>query len=192
MPHPPESLQTVGPLPAPKGLHVDCQPDQLRLSWSQSKPDGWLALVVGMLFIWIGIHLLATGGVALVYTGSLLLGAILTYCALVAVVNQRSIRVTGTAVAYHSGPLPFEKNQLVASDALTQLYTRRMTTISKYRDIGGFTLQAILRDGSQLQLMSDPSYELVHYLECQIEDRLGIQDLTVEGEVNPPRMKMTR
>jgi hypothetical protein len=167
----------------PEGLHIEKDALSLRIGYSQFKPIVWMALIAGALFIWLGIYLFATGGILVVPLTSLFLGLLLVYCALVGLYNKRTIQVDHDQVQVSYGPLPFEKSQALASNQLSQLYTHKMMTPSRYGDIGGFTLAAILTDGRHLPLVSDPSYERLHYLENQIEDWLGIKDLQVEGEV---------
>ncbi len=66
---------------------------------------------------------------------------------------------------------------------MTQLYTHQLAVPTRYRDISGFTLEAILRDGRLMPLLTDASYAKVHFIEIQIESWLGIQDTWYPGRL---------
>lgn len=170
----------------PEGLHLEKDPVTLRISCSHFKPVVWQALVIGSLLILGSAYLIATGGLWAVTVALLGLGLLTVYSALVGLINQRMIQVTHDQLKVVYGPLPFERNHELKTTELVQLYTHKMATTSRYGDITGFTLEAILSDGKLIPLTSDPSYEKVHFLEIQIESWLGITDLNVPGEVPYP------
>ncbi len=126
---------------------------------------------------------MSTGALGFVYITSLLLGVFFLYSSLVGIFNQRTVLVTREQLKVSYGPLPFERNHNLAPAELTQLYTHQLAVPTRYRDISGFTLEAILRDGRLMPLLTDASYEKVHFIEVQIESWLGIQDTVVPGEI---------
>jgi hypothetical protein len=171
-------------LPLPEGVQMENDLQSLRISCSQFKPIVWPALAFGFFFIAGGIFLYTSGALAFVYLASLLMGLLLVYSSLAGLFNHLSILVTREQLKVLHGPLPFEKSHSLPSVEVTQLYTHPMALPTRYRDIGGFTLEAILHDGRLVPLLSDPSYGKVHFIEMQIESWLGIQDIVVPGEVS--------
>jgi hypothetical protein len=167
----------------PEGILLEKDGGSLRICYSQFKLIYWVTLAFGLLFACLSIYLLATGGVVVVVGTSLLLGLFMVYSALVGIINKRTIEVNHSQLKFTYGPLPLEKNHFLESSQLSQLYTHKMATTARFGDITGFTLEAILRDGSLVPLLSDPSYDKVHFLEMEIETWLGIKDLQIEGEV---------
>lgn len=178
-----KSILDPSHLSMPEGLHLESDSSSLRMSYSQFKPIIWLALIFGVFFSGGGVYLFASDAPGFIYTTSFLMGLFFVYSSLVGICNHRTIVVTRDQLNITYDPLPFEKKHVLDSNKLSQLYTHITAIPSRYRDITGFTLEAILCDGSLMPLLSDPSYEKVHYLEVQIESWLGIEDLTVEGEV---------
>jgi hypothetical protein len=173
----------VASLPVPEDIHLEKDPQSLRISYSHFKPIIWLALACGAFFLAGGLYLSATGALGFVYVSCLVLGAFLVYSSLVGIINQRKVLVTREQLKVSYGPLPFERNHSLPSSALSQLYTHQLAMPTRYRDISGFTLEAILRDGRLMPLLTDTSYEKVHFIEVQIESWLGIQDTVVPGEI---------
>jgi hypothetical protein len=170
-------------LPAPEGIQMTNDLQSLHISCSQFKPIVWPALAFGCFFLAGGIFLYTSGAPAFVYLTSLLMGLLLVYSSLAGIFNKLTIQVTREQLKVIIGPLPFEKNHILRSAEVAQLYTHTLALPTRYRDIGGYTLEAILLDGRLVPLLSDPSYEKVHYLELQIESWLGIPDVVVPGEV---------
>ncbi len=66
----------VANLPVPEDIHIDKDPQSLRISYSHFKPVIWLALACGAFFIAAGLLLLFTGALGFVYISSLLLGTL--------------------------------------------------------------------------------------------------------------------
>jgi hypothetical protein len=173
-------------LPVPADLHIEKDAQSLRINYTLFKPIVWLALACGAFFVAGGLYLLSTGAPGVIYIASLLMGSLFLYSSLVGIFNQRTILVTREQLKVTYGPLPFEKNPRLETSKLVQLYTHQLAIPSRYRDISGFTLEAILSDGSLMPLLTDPSYEKVHFLEAHIESWLGIQDTFVPGEITRP------
>lgn len=173
----------IANLPVPEDIHIEQDLQSLRISYSQLKPIVWLGLAFGVFFIWAGIYLWKTAAPGVIFTGSLLLGVFFVYCSLVGIVNRRTLLVTREQLRVYYGPLPFERNHSLASSVISQLYTHHLAVPTRYRDIGGFTLEVILADGRLLPLLTDVSFEKVHFIEVQIESWLGIQDTVVPGEI---------
>jgi hypothetical protein len=170
-------------LPVPEEIHIEKEAQSLRISYSLFKPIVWLAMACGTFFTAAGLYLMNTGALGVVYIFSLILGVFFLYSAFAGIFNQRLILVTREQIKVTYGPLPYEKNRSLPSGEVTQLYTHQLAVPTRYRDIGGFTLEAILNDGCLVPLLTDPSYQKVHFLEVQIESWLGIQDTVVPGEI---------
>jgi hypothetical protein len=173
----------VAHLPVPEDIRIEKDPQSLRISYSDFKTNIWLALTCGAFFIAGGIYLLTTGALGFIYITSLLLGSFFIYSSLVGIFNQRTILVTREQLKVSYGPLPFERNHSLDPSELSQLYTHQLAVPTRYREISGFTLEAILRDGRLMPLLTDTNYEKVHFIEVQIESWLGIQDIVVPGEI---------
>ncbi|MBN2678531.1 MAG: hypothetical protein JXR32_10780 [Anaerolineaceae bacterium] len=167
----------------PVGLQVERDAHALCIHYSHYGLVLWLALATGILLLATGFGLMFTGGVKLVYMSSLAMGLVLSYCSLVVIINKWVILATRDRVSVSYRPLPFEKDVTISAHDIVQLYTCRTPTISKYQDIQSFSLRVILKSGGSITLMSDPGYETLHHMECQIEDWLGIQDVDVPGEI---------
>lgn len=163
----------------------------MRRSWYS---HGLLFLAVfclfwdGFLVNWYRIVLGADTGPGLLFFVFPLIhvavGVGLTYRTLAGFLNKTWITVTADEVTVRHGPLPWFGNLALSSADIQQLYCEQSVSRGKNGTGASYRLSAVLRDGRSLDLLrSLSSAAEARYLEQRIEERLGIEDAPVAGEL---------
>jgi len=116
--------------------------------------------------------------------GHVAVGVGLTYLTLGLFLNTTVIEVGGELTIRH-GPLPFPGNRTLNTIDIDQLYCQESVHHGKHGRVHyRYRLNAVTKDGRKIKLLSgltEPDHAF--YLEQQIEQRLGIRDRHVPGEM---------
>lgn len=200
-------------LPSPDNLHMVKDPSGLHISYRRASWKGsiWLLggvmmLGTGWLFLDPGESLLETILIFIflvfgsgnadyesfrdpsssIIIGGILafFGAVLTYNGLAILINRLTIRVTYSELRVRHVPLPYPGNWRLPSKALKQLYITKREVITRRGTRTYGVLEAVLGDNRLVTLVGELPYNILRYLEVQIESWLGIPDRRVAGEVD--------
>jgi hypothetical protein len=111
-------------------------------------------------------------------------GVGLTYSVIAAIFNTTEVGVRGDSFFVRHGPIPWRGNRTLPARAITQFFCEEKLTTTKNRVSRTYHLSAILDGGERVRLVSDlPEVEQALFLEHALEERLGIVDVPVAGEV---------
>jgi tricorn protease-like protein len=113
----------------------------------------------------------------------ILLGLLVAYAQLAMLVDRLSIRVTDRELQIRHQPLPYLRRLQLDIAAIRQLYVSRQEVPARRKVLFRYTLKALMSDEKRVPLAVDLPYDVLRYLEIQIENRLGLEDRQVEGEV---------
>lgn len=183
-----ERLTTLGP---PRGVTVEQTGAALRITRRWFHPLAVLVLLVLVpLLIWLGVTSridfdLPRWMLPIVDSLAILLGGLCTYALVMMLVNRTVIEVTNERLSISHGPLPgLLPRRVVSASEIEQLFCEEhgwyINVAVKDRD---YELKAIMADGGTISLLEDiPNAKQAHYLEQEIEHRLGIADRAVPGE----------
>ncbi len=113
------------------------------------------------------------------------IGAGLTYFVIACFVNRTWISLDGGRLSVRHRPLPWPGNVEIDSSEIDQLYCKRdVHHGSKGGTTVNYSLHAVLKGGRKQQLLSGVDEDdHVRFLEQQIEQRLGLADRRVRGEM---------
>lgn len=108
----------------------------------------------------------------------------ITYYTVCGFVNRTVVRVDRDRLTVRHGPLPWPGNRDLPVASIRQLYTEMQTHRGKNGTTVSYRLSAVLDDGSSVKLLSGiDSAAVPRYLEQEIEDRIGIVNVPVVGEL---------
>ena len=165
--------------PLPERLKVTDDGEVLLYCWTWRR---WPAPLLGSGAAAVGWAGFAVGGTgALLAAGALLAG--LAGLAAAFAVNRTILRVDHDAITVSDRPIRLGGDQVIPAADIGQLHV-----VERFWGRGGryYVLHATLRDGQVRSVAYVESVEMARYLEERIEERLGIVDVTVDGEVDPP------
>lgn len=167
----------------PVDIHIEQGADGLRISYKRFRWQGLLGLPLLGVLIWFLLWAIQTSslGLAGLYAA---LSLYVIYALLVALVNRVTIQVTRGELCISHRPLPWPGRRRLECGEIVQLYTHRTVVPGRRGDRTVSMLRAILKDGRQVRLLSELSFEATRYLEAQIEAWLGIEDVRVQGEAS--------
>jgi hypothetical protein len=147
----------------------------------------------GFLVVWYGALLSGSPGVRsggsmlMAYLFPLLhvsVGVFLTYTVIAGLFNTTEIGLRGDAFFVRHGPIPWRGNRTLGASTIKQLFCQEKISRSKNGETRTYQLSAILDDDGRLALVGDlPELEQALFLEQALEERLGIVDVEVVGEV---------
>jgi hypothetical protein len=184
--------------PRPDKVTLDNFGGVLTLQWRWFT---WVILLVtGIAVFWNGIVLSMFGSVLFdgLQGGDILavfplfviphfwVGLAMIYYVLTGYINKTTVTVKNGRVAIRHAPLPWWGNKEVEAATIMQIYTKENN--SRYRrGIGTnnttYELHAVLKKGRHLKLLSGlDSSEHALFVEREIEEHLGIEDVPVRGE----------
>jgi hypothetical protein len=148
--------------------------------------DGFLVVWYSM--VTTGLHGAPSGFGLLFFLFPLIhvsVGVGLTYALVAAIFNTTEVGVRGETFFVRHGPIPWRGNRVLPARSITQFFCEEKLTTSKNGVSRTYNLSAILEGGERVRLVSNLSeVEQVLFLEHALEDRLGIVDVAVAGEVS--------
>ena len=185
-------FQLREPIDVPAAFHVDDWPSEFKVRWRWFRG---LYLVLGIfcgfwdgfLVIWYAGAIL--GGAPWMFLVVPLLhvavGVGLTYVVLGGLLNSSTLRLAGGELSIEYGPVPWKGGRRLAAREIEQLYCQYRANPSKgSQTTNVYDVHAILSDTSDIVLVSGLTEPLqALYLEQQFEQRLGIVDRAVDGEM---------
>ncbi len=184
----------------PETVRVEETARALVLSWRWFEPAlffllffaiAWDAFLVG--WYAVGLTMTAIAGpmaiIMLVFPiAHVAVGVGMTYTVLAGFLNRTRIEVTTNELTVRHGPIPWKGNRRYAAGQVKQLYCKggllRINARPNVKRLSKATLHAILDDNTHVTLLKDiddPDKAL--YIEQKVEERLGIQDQAVRGEL---------
>lgn len=109
-------------------------------------------------------------------------GVGLTYYTIAGYVNRTTFHLDAHSLTVRHAPLPWKGNHTLAREDIQQLYCEEQVNQGKNGPTRSYYLSAVLVDGRQVRLASMPA-EQARYIEDLLEERLGISDMSVPGEI---------
>ena len=118
--------------------------------------------------------------------GHLAVGVGLTYFTLAGFLNTTRITAGSSEVTVRHGPLPWLGNRTIPASDIEQLYcTEHTCRHSNETTSITYRVNAVLSGGKKAKLLSGlTDADQALYIEQTIENRLGIEDRRVRGEMN--------
>jgi hypothetical protein len=116
------------------------------------------------------------------------IGVGLTYRVLAGLMNRTRVGLRDGALFVRHGPLPWRGGRTLPAGTIRQLFVEERRVPDR-RDMPlSYALSALAEGGARVPLVVDlERAEQGLFLEQALEERLGIVDAEVEGEVVPPR-----
>lgn len=109
-------------------------------------------------------------------------GVGLTYYTLAGFLNRTTIQLDERSLSVRHSPLPWKGNHTLGRDEIKQLYCEHEMSQGKNGQQHSYYLSAVLKDERKVRLASMP-VDQAKYIEDVLEERLGIHDMAVPGEV---------
>ncbi len=109
-------------------------------------------------------------------------GVGLTYYTIAGFVNHTTIKLDEHNLSVRHAPLPWKGNHTLAREEIRQLYCEHQVSEGKNGPSHSYHLSAVLADGRKVRLAAMP-VEQGKYIEELLEDKLGIENMAVPGEV---------
>lgn len=164
----------------PTPLRIDWEPSRLGFHYRHPAHKGWIFLLIaGVLFA------LGWGKEPIEFWIYTPIGLILFYLGLVTLINQWTIQVAEGELLVRYAPLPFyHRRRRLPLSAIIQLYVEKRTVYARTGPIDYYVLAAVLQDNRSVSLLSELPYDVLHYIELQIESWLNLEDRWVAGEAS--------
>jgi hypothetical protein len=177
-------------LPIPQRWEVQSGPRSLTVKWRWFKAMG--LVLIPFALIWNGM-LLGMGASAtegFKHPEKLLFGLLiphvwvglgLAYFVLTSLLNSTTVAVNMGRVTVKHGPLPWRGNHDQPGTDFKQFFV-----VEKRGSKGSvsYELCALLRDGRRQSFVSGVTADQARFLEVKLEQALGIQDVSVDGELH--------
>jgi hypothetical protein len=109
-------------------------------------------------------------------------GVGLTYYTIAGLFNSTTMTLDGRTLSVRHGPLPWKGNHTLAREDIKQFYCEHQVNRGKNGPTHSYYLSAVLIDGRSVRLGTMP-VEQARYIEDLFEERLGIADMHVPGDV---------
>ena len=109
-------------------------------------------------------------------------GVGLTCTTLAGFLNRTRICLDDQSLTVRHGPIPWKGNHTIDRNDIKQLYCEESVSRNNNGTNRSYYLSAVLVDGRQVRLGSMPMNQ-AKYIEDLLEERLGITDMQVPGEV---------
>jgi hypothetical protein len=106
----------------------------------------------------------------------------LTYYTLAGFLNRTTIQLDERNLSVRHAPLPWKGNCTLGREEIKQLYCEHEVSRGKNGPTNSYYLSAVLMNESKVRLASMP-VDQAKYIEDVLEERLGIHDMAVPGEV---------
>lgn len=141
----------------------------------------------GFLFFWYGVALAQDDPPLMMVVFPILhvaAGVGLTYWTLCLFVNRTEIRVDTNTLEVRHRPLPWPGQRKISVHKIRQPFVKEKISHTKNGGVNiTYQVQAILEDSSAVTLVRGlPNREEARYLESKLEEILGIEDESVDGE----------
>lgn len=108
----------------------------------------------------------------------------LTYAVIAGLCNTTQVGIRGGDFFVRHGPIPWRGNRTVPAQSITQLFVEEKVSRSNDSETRKYDLSAILDGGERMALVAGlPKVEQALFLEQALEERLGIVDVAVAGEI---------
>jgi len=177
--------------PMPENIRIDHGPEGLILSfrWFSAKFIflAFFCLIWdGFLVFWYSLAFTENAPLIMLVFPLLhvAIGIYLTYYVIAGIYNRTVVTVGQGRLSIQHGPIPWPGSRILQASELTQLYTEERVTRGKRGPRVSYDLSAVSRDNKKIRLLTGlDTPDSVRFLERQIEDRLGIRDRRVEGEM---------
>lgn len=109
----------------------------------------------------------------------------LTYSVIAGFFNRTQIGIRGDDFFVHHGPIPWRGNRTFPARSVTQLFCQEKISNGKNGVSRTYALSALVDGGERLPLVSGlTEIEQALFLEQALEERLGIVDVAVAGELS--------
>jgi len=177
------------PLPRPQRFTVERAGSRLEIHWRWFQPQH-LGLVLfavawnSFLYFWYhgAFHGKSHDLVMILFPlGHVAVGIGVAYSSVAHLLNSTSIVCDGNTLTIAYRPLPWRGSRTLEAAAIRQLFTRK---VEGSKGSISYVLSAAMSDGTQLDLVrgtSDPAE--LRFLEQELEQKLGIVDQAVVGEL---------
>lgn len=182
--------QQAAAVPRPRRMHVEDAGPELRIWWRWFRP-GFLFYAVfcvlwdGFLYFWYSKALSSPNPdtAALVFpVVHVLVGVALTYYTLCGFFNRTVVSVAHELRVEHK-PLPWRGVRGIPIGKIRGLYVRLRGNWDKDRPGILYELRAMLDDDTSVTLMKLDEPDEAYFLEKTLEQRLGLPDEPVAGEL---------
>jgi hypothetical protein len=165
--------------PPPQGLRMEREITRLRFHYRHPAKKGliWLLLGAGLAgWGWIS-------GEPIRFWILMPCGLLMLYVGLVTLFNQWTIQVKYDELMVRFAPIPFYyRRRRIPSREILQLYVEPRTVYTRSGKLTYYVLEAVLQDKRRISLLSELPYDVLHYIELQIESWLKLEDRWVVGE----------
>lgn len=140
----------------------------------------------GFLVFWYSGVSQAPGAISIIFMlfpiAHVAVGIGLTYYTIAGFFNRTTFQLDERSLSVHHGPLPWKGNATLTRDDIKQLYCEHEVSQGKNGPSHSYYLSAVLTNERKLRLANMP-VDQARYLEEIFEEKLGIQDMAVPGEV---------
>lgn len=183
-------------LPIPNRLQMTKIENGLRFSYKNHPSNALLWLFLGLFIIGVGISENDNGGDVLTLF-CFVLGLGMVYIGLVVLINRATLLVTHNELNFLYAPLPIRRSRQVKTIDLQQLLVQARKADAGQGEFTYYVLQAVLRDGRKVDLVSEFPSDVLRFIEIQIESWLGIKNNpnfpTGDGQRNtlPTKIELT-
>ena len=108
----------------------------------------------------------------------------LSYVTVAGLLNRTTVAVEGGTLTVRHRPVPWRGNLSIEADQVAQVYCEERSARRSDDARNTYLVTAVLRDGGRVRLLSGlTDVEHALYVEQRIEERLGIRDRPVPGEL---------
>ncbi len=133
-----------------------------RMALSEGAP--WIMVVFPVAHVAVGIGLL--------------------YVSLAGLLNRTTVEVAGGTLSVRHGPIPWRGDVTLEADRIAQVCCEARSSRRSDDARNTYLVTAVLREGGRVRLLTGlTDVEHALYVEQRIEERLGIRDRPVPGEL---------
>lgn len=179
--------QPIVPLPAQLEIVYDRDALIIRRKWF-SAVAFFLAFFAlfwnGFMVVWMTIAI-SSGAWIMVAFGSIhaLVGIGMAYFCLASFLNTTDVSVDPNYLSVRHYPLPWGKNKKVRLHEIQQLYSKEHVSRGKNSTSITYRLYIVTQDGREQRLLSGlQEISQAHFIEREVENIIGLEDIPVSGE----------
>jgi hypothetical protein len=175
-------------VPLPEGVSLEREGDHLRIvrAWfAWNKLAGLVAVPIAIVFV---VQMMGEGprpaSFDLFLGAFVAMGAASAYAAVANIINRTEVTVDRRQLKVRHWPLPWLPMPTIPVTSIEQLYCHRREVTRKKSVRIFYEVVAVLRNGRSVRLVRNlDSMEQAHFLEQEIERKLGVLDRAVGSEV---------